>query len=160
MLILQTFFAALLLTASLTSAPDAGCGIDPNGCNGGFAAEAGARWTRMAPTPTTRRASIRTGDEAVGGAVTSSKSPGATGDDREDREFGVVGRDLDSSDRYVDVTVLDLRPVTPEVAGSSPVGPARLRHLISRHFGGFPCFWSALLEDCESQGESQPLHFS
>lgn len=40
MFILQTLFAALLLTASLASTPDAGCGIDPNGCTGGFA-EAG-----------------------------------------------------------------------------------------------------------------------
>lgn len=32
------------------------------------------------------------------------------------------------------------RPVTPEVAGSSPVGPAKIASLISRHFGGVRVF--------------------
>lgn len=34
----------------------------------------------------------------------------------------------------------DLRLVTPEVAGSSPVGRAKIASLISRHFGGVRVF--------------------
>jgi hypothetical protein len=49
---------------------------------------------------------------------------------------------------------LDLRPVTPEVAGSSPVGPANRKHSPAATWR-LSCFQRVARESCNSQADSQ-----